>query len=645
MKKHLAPLRALTLICLLAALATPAPVYAEGLLQWLFGDQTAEPASAAAPTPAPGGSEGVDTSESPSAIPGDASASPEATTPPVADSSLEDDGLLRVYLRSLDSPSQLHLTLRGVYTVESDPGFRFDRDTRVALSALKGHVYLAVGGLTIDMGPALTLTRHRAEAGEENGLTIDEAGGKSGLYGGDLAVSVNGDGGLRAVLTVPVEDYLCGVVAHEMSDSFPLEALKAQAVAARTYALRRKWRAGSRDYDVVDTTADQVYRGYNGEYANVIAAVEATRGVVGTWQGGFAMCYYTASNGGQTALAGQIWGNDGDDGYLTMRDDPYDLENPRSLQNELTVSRRCEESPKLKALLEAALAPELAAKGFSDGEWIFDAILGVEPVNPRFEGSRMYDGVRFEVAVQVSERALAATLATPEPSASAAVGATGTLPRLTVAPQTDAPEPTAPPAEAWVPLEEPVAVTLDTYAQIKDGLALGLNSADYELISVETEADGDGALKRFALIMRRFGHGVGMSQRGAQWMAGHYDKTWAEILNYYYPGMTLERLAWPEIELTALEALPEGVGAARPVPTATPTPAPLPALEAGEYYAAVTATTLNVRKEPSTSAMVLDQLDAGRRVIVSGEADADGWVPIRTAELTGYVKLEYLARE
>ena len=149
----------------------------------------------------------------------------------------------------------------------------------------------------------------------------------------------------------------------------------------------------------------------------------------------------------------------------------------------------------------------------------------------------------------------------------------------------------------------------------------------------------------FTISMRRFGHGVGMSQRGAQWMAGEYGMTYTDILHFYYPGMTLETIDWPEVELVALEELPDSLGAARARPTPTPTPAPLPELETGEYYATVAlesrSSSLNVREEPSTSARIVAALGYGRRVIVSEDA-GDGWVRIRTAELEGYVRLEYL---
>ena len=228
-----------------------------------------------------------------------------------AESDLQDDGMLRVGLVSLGNPGSLSLTLAGSYTVGHNSGFRFDRHTEIYLTAEDDHILLTVGGLTLNMGGSFTLTRQAAE-GDDNGIYIAESE-KNTLYCGDLNLSVR-EGGLFPVLTIQIEDYLYGVVAYEMSDSFPLEALKAQAVAARTYAMGRKWVSAAKDYDVVDTAGDQVYKGYDAEYANVIRAVDETRGIVCTYKGGFATCYYTASNGGQTALPTDIWSGGGDYG-------------------------------------------------------------------------------------------------------------------------------------------------------------------------------------------------------------------------------------------------------------------------------------------------------------------------------------------
>ena len=558
----------------------------------------------------------------------------------ISASAIEDDGMLRVYLKSLSDPANLTLTLSGVYTVEHDAGFRFDRDTQIVLSDGGDAIYLSVGGLTLNMGSSLTLTRQASDE-DENGMYIAESG-RDNLYAGDLTVTRNAGGGLRPVLSIRMEDYLCGVVAYEMSDSWPLEALKAQAVAARTYAMQRKWNAGDRDYDLVDTTADQVYKGLDSDYKNVQQAVEDTEGVVGTYNGGFATCYYTASNGGTVALPSDVWSGSGDYGYLARRDDPYDLANPNSMVGSVHFSRLCEGSPKLKAMLLDAADEVLADTGYEDLR--IEEILSITPAEEKAEGSRMYTKLRFSLKMSRSEMVYMAAEgdvgapadATDSPAANQALFSIDCLRRLRLL----CPFELAP---VRMDIDEAVEVELDVYEQIKDELDLSLNSSDYELVSVLEEGDG------YTIQLRRFGHGVGMSQRGAQRMAGVEGMDWIEILKFYYPGMALEQIDWAYPELEALSALPDSVGRARPDPTPTPPPAPLPELKAGEYYAAVqlgdASSMLNLRQAPTTQSQVVTQLGNGRRLIVCSEADGDGWVQVRTAEYEGYCKLEYLKAE
>ena len=117
------------------------------------------------------------------ALPAGAEDAAEAAIVP---SGIEDDGVVRVYLKSLNAPEQLKLTLDGCYTVEHDAGFRFARGTHIALTDGGDSVWLTVGGLTLDMGASLTLTR-QYDGGEENGLRIAETG-RDTLYAGDLRV-------------------------------------------------------------------------------------------------------------------------------------------------------------------------------------------------------------------------------------------------------------------------------------------------------------------------------------------------------------------------------------------------------------------------------------------------------------------------
>ena len=111
-----------------------------------------------------------------------------------------------------------------------------------------------------------------------------------------------------------------------MGNSTNIEALKAQAVAARTYTVRMMQNRASGLYDVKDTTSDQVYRGTPSGNANCVAAVDATKGIVLMYGSSYITTYYSASNGGQT----EIDRSGGAYAYMKVKDDPFDYANPSS---------------------------------------------------------------------------------------------------------------------------------------------------------------------------------------------------------------------------------------------------------------------------------------------------------------------------
>lgn len=113
---------------------------------------------------------------------------------------------------------------------------------------------------------------------------------------------------MYVVNELPFEQYLYSVVAIEMYPSWPMEALKAQAVAARTYALY-----GGNNFTVahvVDTTTSQAYYGVNSEHENSTAAVDATKGEVLMYNGKLVETLFSSSSGGRTADSKEIWGNE-----------------------------------------------------------------------------------------------------------------------------------------------------------------------------------------------------------------------------------------------------------------------------------------------------------------------------------------------
>jgi stage II sporulation protein D len=132
-------------------------------------------------------------------------------------------------------------------------------------------------------------------------------------YRGRLDFYPSRDGSSLIVLNVlPLEEYLLGVVPSEMPSAWPAEALKAQAVAARTYALCEmlEKRNSERDgkppsYDVYDGQSDQVYRGVDAEDPRSTAAVKATAGIVLTYKGKPILAQFCADAGGATKCGSQ----------------------------------------------------------------------------------------------------------------------------------------------------------------------------------------------------------------------------------------------------------------------------------------------------------------------------------------------------
>jgi SpoIID/LytB domain protein len=129
-------------------------------------------------------------------------------------------------------------------------------------------------------------------------------------YRGDFTVIRGPQGLLSGVNRLPLEQYLRGVVAEEMPSSWPIEALKAQAVAARTYALANLGGFEKYGYDLSATTKSQAYGGRDSERASSDAAVDGTRALVATYDGRLISTYYHAHAGGRTDSAADIWGLD-----------------------------------------------------------------------------------------------------------------------------------------------------------------------------------------------------------------------------------------------------------------------------------------------------------------------------------------------
>lgn len=139
-------------------------------------------------------------------------------------------------------------------------------------------------------------------------------------------------GNVTVVNVLTLEDYVNGVICYEMGPSWPLEALKAQAVCARTYALRNMGTHSSYGFDICNSTYCQVYYGMGNGSASYspsktsMQAVEETEGLVVTYNGKLAETPYSASFGGASEDAYYVWGSDTTNTYPYLRgvEDPYE---------------------------------------------------------------------------------------------------------------------------------------------------------------------------------------------------------------------------------------------------------------------------------------------------------------------------------
>ncbi|QIZ71045.1 SpoIID/LytB domain-containing protein [Oxynema aestuarii] len=144
-----------------------------------------------------------------------------------------------------------------------------------------------------------------------NSITIDPEN-DGYVYIGDRwyrghTILVPTDGGLTAVNAVDLEEYLYSVVGAEMSPSWPSEALKAQAVAARSYVLYQRQHRGNAVYDVGDDTYWQVYSGLEKEATTTHKAVQETAGQVLTHDGQIIEAVFHSSSGGHTENVEDVW--------------------------------------------------------------------------------------------------------------------------------------------------------------------------------------------------------------------------------------------------------------------------------------------------------------------------------------------------
>ena len=302
-------------------------------------------------------------------------------------------------------------------------------------------------------------------------------------------------------------------------------------------------------------------------------------------------------------------------------------------------------------MIAPSILPEMAAQGYvaSADHLRIDRITMMSLGGATLEAPSRYM-TQLTLTVEWSGRRMeipATPTPVPTPEEELYFFATPT-PTLTPEPTaTPAPTPFAQPVAVlsdFIPASEPLTITIDLFPDAVRTLGLSISGTDNEMITVaETDT-------HYLLQARRYGHGVGMSQRGAQWMAARYGKLFHEIMAFYYPGMTLMRVQAGDAVLPTVPP----VLAATPAPPATPTPRPtlMPVTAAqlpeGAWLASVEGiaddSSLNLRAEPSQSSEILMRLYKHQQLVVLEQCEDPAWVHVKTDVVEGYVMVSFLEK-
>ena len=488
-----------------------------------------------------------------------------------------DYSFIRVLLSTPHNTDPIKIAVKGSYTIKEKPDYVVTAgDYIVKLSG--STVQLEKDGVTTSIGTKCTFVPANYTS-TSNMITLKS---NSRRYVGDVFFYKNkfkkNDGSivdkLHMVNRVPMEYYVYGVVGPEIGANSHMEALKAQAVAARGYAINQL-APGEPNYEVGDTSKYQVYHGYDGN-ARVIQAVDATRGQVVSYNGKICNTFFGASNGGQTELPGNAFGGGSSKNaqypYLAQKNDPYDIGNTASKEQIFLIPKQIDsvtgdvvvvDSGRTKVRIRSAensniiLTTVDGGASFpyvgETGDWYIILYDGKNAyISKQFTSKQNNGGSGNFPYVYKGSQLNALQKAVYNALGSSNVSSQNNVQLVSVQSITNG-------TEQWPGTGSRCYATATAVVNVrylnnsgnvitKDGVKCTLtllNKSDgkytyshdffdstLRMRSVE-EVKSGGQVTGWNLVARRFGHGVGLSQRGAQQRARD-DQSYQEILAFYY---------------------------------------------------------------------------------------------------------------
>lgn len=326
-------------------------------------------------------------------------------------------------------------------------------------------------------------------------------------YAGSITFQPNAYGSYTVVNAVPLETYLRGVVPHEVGPGAPFAAMAAQAILARTYALKNLHRFQVDDYQLCANTHCQVYKGLTGTHPRADEAIRQTSGLVLTYNGELVDAVYSSTNGGISAAFEDVWDGDPRPYLRRQADIAHQPGKPLDLRQESSF--------------QAFLAQR---EGFNEAgvsrlfRWEFS--LSLEELNTQLRAGQDYLGIPMPTwssiaGMQILERSASGRVQVMQLDLQTAEGIRSILLR-------------------------------------KDQVRLAFPRLYSTLFRIEPLKQGE-RLAGYRFIGGGFGHGVGLSQYGSYTLARQGFNA-AQILAFYYPGTTLAPLGSLSLQLPAASA-------------------------------------------------------------------------------------------
>ncbi len=298
-------------------------------------------------------------------------------------------------------------------------------------------------------------------------------------YRGSISFLPDSSNKLTVINTLLIEEYIYGVVAKEMPATWNKEALKAQAVAARNYAVKNLNKYKSLGFDLSTTQNSQVYGGVAGEHINTTKAVDETRGILAYYNGDIADLFYHSSSGGKTENSENVWSNSVP--YLRGVEDSFSLGSPNDYWEYKISKADVEKLLKNKSKNIGKLSGIRIDKVSENGR-----VLKLTFVGDKGETSIEKESIRAFFGYSNLK-------------------------------------------STWFTINSQTAKINDSYNSALDDLQLFLNTNNYGSSATITSQE-------YVFQGKGYGHGLGMSQYGAKKMADS-GYSFDQILKYYFRGI------------------------------------------------------------------------------------------------------------